>query len=146
MRVHLREYLVTFNQNTFYIFVYLGKSLSLSFFLVPDFSSRFQNNIFLFASLKMVLEVIQSTICICIHVYTLFTTMHGEILVQRSGNPLPIFLKVKILNTRHFLLRKPQISLKRYQQLYFKFPEGENVFKILLKRSGNNFTPRGCPL
>lgn len=42
MRVHLREYLVTFNQNTFYTFVYLGKALSLFFFLVPDFNSCFK--------------------------------------------------------------------------------------------------------
>lgn len=68
MRVHLREYLVTFNQNTFYIFVYLGKSL----FLVPDFNSCFPNDKFLFTSLKMALEG-HTTLYMYLNL-----TMHGE--------------------------------------------------------------------
>ena len=68
MRANFREYLVTFNQNTFYIFVYLGKSI----FLVPDFNSCFPNDKFLFTSLKMALE--GHTI---LYMY-LNLTMHGE--------------------------------------------------------------------
>lgn len=48
VRAHLWEYLVTSNQNTVYIFVYLGKSL----FSVPDSDSCFQNKKLLSASLK----------------------------------------------------------------------------------------------
>lgn len=76
----ISEYLVTFNQNTFYNFVYLGKSLSLSFFKVPDLAAVFKI-IFLFASLKMMLGGhILCAISMCVCVYTLFIIMHGEIL------------------------------------------------------------------
>lgn len=108
-----QEYLVTFNQNTFYIFCLLRKVS----FLVPDFNSCFPNDKFLFTSLKMALEGHTT-----LYIHLNLALCMGKILDQNYNNSFSNFSKSRNSKYRTFYRRKAKISLKGTSN----FPEVEN--------------------